>query len=296
MASGARHRRRVGIRWLPLAGLALGLAIGAGILVARSNGSAGGDGGESAIAHVHGLGINPADGRLYVATHHGVFVLGDDGKATRVGKDAQDTMGFTVVSPDKFVASGHPEFSFEPRSVYERPLLGLIESRDSGRTWKTLSLKGEADFHGLVAGHGRIYGWNATTAKFMVSHDGQQWETRSDVALLSFAVDPASSEQIVASGEKGLLVSGDGGRTWQPRPGPAVAFLSWDEGRLWAAEVDGRVFRSTDGGVTWEERTPLPGAAALLAFDGDLYAATPDAEIVRSSDEGRSWRTVYQPS
>jgi hypothetical protein len=61
------------------------------------------------VVHVHGLGINPKDGGLYAATHTGLFVIGD-GTATRVSGRLQDTMGFTVVGPDHFIGSGHPDF------------------------------------------------------------------------------------------------------------------------------------------------------------------------------------------
>jgi hypothetical protein len=61
------------------------------------------------VVHVHGLGINPRDGALFAATHTGLFVIGD-GTATRVTERFQDTMGFTVVGPDYFLGSGHPDF------------------------------------------------------------------------------------------------------------------------------------------------------------------------------------------
>lgn len=291
--SRTRGGRARGV-WLPLVGLALGLATGVAIVAARSNDSASSSGG-AAIAHVHGLGINPADDRLYVATHHGVFVVDDTGDAQRVGEGTQDTMGFTVVGADRFLASGHPDVS--SRQASGSPLLGLIESRDGGETWRTLSLEGVADFHSLVAAHGRVYGWNSSTGNFMVSPDGKQWETRSRVALLSFAVDPADPDRVVASDQQGLLVSGDGGRTWQPEPGPAVAFLSWSDQGLWAAQIEGQVLESPDGGATWQPRRQLPGKAAALLASGDtLYAATQEAGIYRSSDGGRSWRTLYGPS
>ena len=248
------------------------------------------------IAHVHGLGVNPADGRLYVATHHGLFVLDESGQGTKVGTTSQDTMGFTVVGPDHFLASGHPEFSPRPRPLGERPLLGLIESSDAGRTWRTLSLKGEADFHGLAAAHGRTYGWNTTTSQFMVSVDGKTWETRSQVALASFALDPNNADRIVASGDHGQLTSSDGGRTWQPGPGPRQAFLSWEpEGGLWAADAEGQLAHSADGGATWQQRGQLPAPAdALLAHGGRLFLAAEEGIFV-SSDEGRTWRPLYRP-
>lgn len=36
---------------------------------------------EPGVEHVHGLGINPADGSLYVATHTGTFRIPEDGPA-----------------------------------------------------------------------------------------------------------------------------------------------------------------------------------------------------------------------
>src|SRR5918992_2246739 len=60
--------------------------------------------------HVHGLGINPADGSLFIATHTGLFRVGRDSqRAVRVGDRFQDTMGFSVVGADRFLGSGHPD-------------------------------------------------------------------------------------------------------------------------------------------------------------------------------------------
>jgi hypothetical protein len=66
--------------------------------------------GDPGPIHVHGLGINPKDGALFVATHTGLFRApeGQD-KPERVGDRFQDTMGFTVVGPDTFLGSGHPD-------------------------------------------------------------------------------------------------------------------------------------------------------------------------------------------
>ena len=73
--------------------------------------------------HVHGLGINPADGALYVATHTGLFRMerGSDDWPNGSGTRLQDTMGFAVVGPDRFLGSGHPDLRDDLP-----PLLGLI--------------------------------------------------------------------------------------------------------------------------------------------------------------------------
>jgi hypothetical protein len=73
-----------------------------------------GDGGTTSATdagpvHVHCLGVNPADGALFIATHTGLYRAGEgDSKSVRVGDNKQDTMGFTVAGADRFLGSGHP--------------------------------------------------------------------------------------------------------------------------------------------------------------------------------------------
>lgn len=253
---------------------------------------------DTAIAHVHGLGVNPSDGDLYVATHYGVFRIGSDKTARRVGDGAQDTMGFTVAGPDRFLASGHPDLAGMRNGQPTR--LGLIESADAARTWRSRSLSGDVDFHALAFAHDRIYGWDSTSGRFMVSSDGRTWETRSREALSDIAVDPDDAEHIVAAGADGVIDSTDGGRTWAAQGGPALTVLSWDdEAGLFGVDAGGAVQRSTDGGDTWRRLGRLDGEAqALLVRPDVLYAAAADHEgttgIYQSTDQGRTWKLYYQ--
>lgn len=250
------------------------------------------------LAHVHGLGVNPADGQLYAATHFGLFRVPSNGNAERVGGAVQDTMGFTVVGPDRFLASGHPDPKDERlRQPGLPPLLGLIESTDGGRSWEPVSLLGEADFHSLVAAHGDVYGYDSTSGRFMVSSDGKEWETRSQRPIGDFAVDPDSRDHLVATIHGGLAESRDGGRSWEPMDGPRqLAFLSWGANQgLWAVAANGDTYRRVDG--RWESREALSAAPqALLVTDDELYIAVSRGSgtaIYASVDEGRSWRLRY---
>ena len=249
------------------------------------------------VSHVHGLGVDPADGTLYAATHFGLFRVPEQGQAKRVADRFQDTMGFTVTGPNRFLGSGHPDFSDKEmfREGHD-PHLGLIQSTDAGRTWKALSLLGEADFHALAAVHGQVYGYSATDGEFMVSPDGKTWDRRSQIGLVSFAVDPDDPEHIIATTERGLVTSTDGGRTWQPLSAPPLAYLSWEEdGGLWGAGADGGIHRSTDKGTTWEHQGNLPGPPEALLVHGSVhYAAVSDEGIFRSTDGGRSWQVRYR--
>lgn len=254
-----------------------------------------GEGGaEPAAVHVHALGVNPADGALFVATHTGLFRLGrGDRRAERVGDSRQDTMGFTVVGPDRFLGSGHPDLRDDLP-----PLLGLVESRDAGRTWTPVSLLGEADFHALRARGQHVVGYDATGGRVLASDDaGMTWrELEAPEPLLDLAVDPASARRLVATGARGVWGSADGGGTWR-RLSRLTGLLTWPgAGRLYALDSSGRVWLSRDGGGRWQARGRIGGApAALFGLGGPLYAARHDGTIVHSVDGGSTWTVRSRP-
>jgi hypothetical protein len=254
-------------------------------------------GGED-VVHVHGLGVNPADGTVFLATHMGLYRL-DGGRPERVGSSYQDTMGFTITGPDRFLASGHPDLRDRRLRVEGKPpLLGLVESRDGGATWEPRSLLGEADFHALAANDGRVYGWNASTSELMVTADMRTWERLSSIELTSFAVDSGDDRRLVAAAGEGVITSADGGRSWQPVAGaPALIVVAWGDTGVWGVDRSGAVYQSEDG-LSWTERARLQGEPETLDVDGDdLYVAlTEDARSVvrRSTDQGASWDVLYR--
>ena len=293
----APAHRRQSRRWTPVPRLAVVVLVAAaGLAACRSDKAVPA---AASIAHVHGLGINPADGTLYVATHTGTFRVPDDGPVQRVGRSAQDTMGFTVVGPDHFLGSGHPDAAGFRQGKPAR--LGLIESRDAGASWTSRSLSGEADFHALAASRGTTYGWEAGTNRLLASTDGLSWETRSTLQLSALAVDPARPERLVAAGADATLVSSDGGRTWQPIiDAPQLAALSWTPaGTLWGVDATGGAHSSTDGGTTWEAAGRVEGRPVALAATDDRLAVAVSGQddrtaIYESRDQGRTWQLRYR--
>ncbi len=212
----AERRRRSGL----VGALAVAAAVAVSVAVVWSGDGSGSDPDqassalppldfETGVVHVHGLGVDPGDGVLYAATHSGLFRVPAEGKATRVANRAQDTMGFSIVGPGKFIGSGHPDFREDD---VRPPLLGLIESDDRGETWDRISLHGKADFHALHAAHGKVYGYDSTSRTFMVSENRKDWDRRSVLPMADFAVDPIDPDTILATTERGVVRSTDGGR------------------------------------------------------------------------------------
>ncbi len=256
------------------------------------------------LVHVHGLGVNPADDSLLIATHTGLFRLSEGEKAaTRITESRQDTMGFTVVGPNRFLGSGHPDLQ-EMRERNLPPHLGLIESTDAGETWVPVSLAGEADLHVLDAAGTRVYGFDATNARLLVSRDGgSSWNEHAlprGEPLIDFAVDPDDGRHIVATTEIGLFESRTEGRAWSFRS-RALGLLEWPTSeRLYLVSRAGAVRASADAGATWRAIGTLrtEPAAVLATGAGELYVALHDGTVKVSTDGGASWadRSAASPA
>lgn len=121
--------------------------------------------------------------------------------------------------------------------------------------------------------------------------------TTSDYHALAFS--PADPATLFFGHHGGLLVSRDGGRTWEPTPlqgadAMALAAPPSDPDTLYVAGHDVFV-KSTDGGQTWQAvRTNLPGTD-LHGFAADpedaarVYAHVVGAGIFGSHDGGQTW-------
>ena len=251
--------------------------------------------------HVHGLGVNPADNALFIATHTGLYRVAEgERKAERVGERYQDTMGFTIVGPNRFLGSGHPDLD-EAQQKNLPSHLGLIESTDKGENWVSISLLGEADFHVLRFAGERVYGYDASNDRLLVSGDrGRSWdELEKPGPLVDLAVDPTDGRRIVVASagglEEGLFESRDDGETWK-RVNEAVGLLAWPD-RLYLIAGSGRAFTSRDGGRGLEKVGEIGGQPSALVAEGphELYVALHDGTIKGTTDGGATWTVRSRP-
>lgn len=239
------------------------------------------------IAHIHGLGINPSDDSLVIATHTGLFRAppGSE-RVSRIGDRRQDTMGFTIVGPDRFLGSGHPDARDDLP-----PLLGLIRSDDGGEEWEPVSLLGEADFHVLRAQDSHIYGVDSQSGVLLVSSNGgADWRRREPPGvLLDVAIDPADPDRVVASGERGLLLSRDAGASWRPLSTRVVGLLAWTDSLI-VIDSRGGVFKAAGETAELKRVGHVDGQpAALAVHERQLLLATHDNRVLTSDDGGRAW-------
>ncbi|GGX42003.1 F510_1955 family glycosylhydrolase [Streptomyces chryseus] len=275
-----------------------------GLLLAAACSSTGDDstGEASAVpdpgtGHLHGLGVDPADGAVYAAGHLGVFRLTGT-KAIRVADRYQDTMGFTVTGPGTFLASGHP--SPTDRTATS-PHLGLIRSTDAAKTWTTVSAEGEADFHSLQQAGQVLYGFDSQTSQIWASNDqGRTWDRRAQLPIGDLAAHAKKPKEVWATTTDGLVTSGDSGRTFRPVPGaPDLAAIERPApDALVALGADGKVMSSRDG-RTWVAGGALPQGTKPTVLTAvtpmHLLAADVGDRVYESKDAGRSWKVLHRP-
>jgi hypothetical protein len=130
---------RAGLTALALAGVLVGVSANAQAPINQPE-----------VHHIHGLAVDRRDPEiLYIATHTGLVRVRPNASAEWVGSHRFDLMGFTADprAADLVYASGHPDLATYQQSGIGN--LGLLVSRDGGRTWQSFALKGGACHHGL---------------------------------------------------------------------------------------------------------------------------------------------------
>ncbi|MEV4020322.1 F510_1955 family glycosylhydrolase [Nonomuraea angiospora] len=246
------------------------------------------------VGHIHGLGVDPATGKTYVAGHFGLFTL-ENGKLARVGDRDADHMGFTIAGPKTFYASGHP--AADDVAAGQPPHLGLIRSADSGLTWEQVAMAGKADFHALQIAGTTAYGYDSQTGQIWRGQ-GPDLEPAARLDLLDLAAGADAPDRLYATTPDGVKVSADSGKSFEPLKGaPLLSFLDvTGKDSLTGVAPDGQVQTSADRGATWQPAGRLPmQAVAFTAVSAErLLAAAMDGTVYESANGGKSFTTIHQ--
>jgi photosystem II stability/assembly factor-like uncharacterized protein len=256
-----------------------------------------------ANAFIGSIAVDPGDGTVMLGTGLGLFRLKPGAtEAKRVTGELTTPSGSGQVSsnlvvryagPGDLIASGHPEGGSLPEN------LGLMRSRDAGRTWSPVAEVGRSDYHILQVADQSVLGVLADDRKIRVSGDGAHaFEERTPPDTpLDVVFDPADLQRMVVTTKQGVFSSADGGGSWRERDQTPAEQLAWGDGDdVYRADPGGAVKRSEDGGVTWKDAGSVGLAVNELAVDADgaLYASVAGGEVRRSTDDGAHWTRLVK--
>jgi photosystem II stability/assembly factor-like uncharacterized protein len=205
-----------------------------------------------------------------------------------------------------------------PRTVYAGTYFGgVFRSDDAGAHWARPSAPFTASRISSIAvdpGDSQrvvvaLGGPGPALSPLQVSSDGgATWMPATgldnNAPINEVAVSPVDPSFLLAGTVQGLFASHDRGESWQPVPELVLTFPDLREvrfdsaGKAWALSAQGGLFRSADGGATWQERGPgLPPeiTRVSLAIDpsapGALYLALDNGRIEKTADNGATWST-----
>lgn len=214
---------------------------------------------------VNSLEVEPGTGKLLVTTNRGFF------RVDPKGGEPERIRGVVTAKERSVPVGGFLEVlpvgpkallgSGHPDRGGALPeFLGVMRSEDRGRTWTVIARLGEADLHRMVMKGGKLYAFDAVLGA--------------------------------------VLISGDGGRTFQERVTPPEPMVELevdpgDPGRMLLASEQ-TTFRSEDGGNRWRPLARSPGTRLAWPAPDTLYRAEGAGAISVSADGGDSWRPVGQ--
>jgi hypothetical protein len=221
-------------------------------------------------------------------------------------------MGFSATAKH-FYSSGHPARG----SGLVNPL-GVIRSKDGGKTWDTLGLERESDFHLLATSWNTsaIYVWNHAPNSRMrqpglhyTLNDGFVWKPARAAGLkgnpMALAVHPGNATLVAAATASGVYLSRDSGERFEPVASGAQGvsvFFDLDGKQLWYGTFDGqaRLARAPLGGKATSVELPAIGrdAVAYIAQNPakrtEYAIATFEKSVYLSKDSGRTWTAIAE--
>jgi hypothetical protein len=239
----------------------------------------------------HSLSVSPKNANsILLGTHYGLYHSGDGGRTWAFqALSGRDAMNLARPGGQTLWTAGH--------SV-------LAKSTDGGRTWVDVRPSGlpTLDVHGFAVDprdSRTLYAAVAGQGLYRSTDNGVSFRpvsTQVGGAVMALAVTP-SGDVLAGDMQRGLLLSRDGGKTWQrilAQQLMGLALNPRDPTRVLAAGPG--VLLSTDGGRRWRQPLKIAQGAGPIAWSQSkpkvAYVVGFDRTLYRSADGGETWSAV----
>jgi photosystem II stability/assembly factor-like uncharacterized protein len=191
----------------------------------------------------------------------------------------------------------------------------IFRTADGGESWERIPMLdgGGREMFDRVRFADAKHGWIAGRKRVLHTSDGgETWAPTTDPSegrgiwandLLVLGPDAV----VIGAADQKLFITGDGGRSWTraripDARGDVVALGVVPPGQLFAVTStgyhpgEGAIYRSRDGGATWELKASSDaGLLALHFFDERRGVATGVGVAYWTADGGESWSRVIAP-
>lgn len=184
----------------------------------------------------------------------------------------------------------------------------IYTSSDSGTTWEVRTQAGKREWMSVgISGDGSTFmaGVASNGGYLYLSRDnGATWDEKTNFGISSWSYLYASHDgsKLAAVKSSQLVVSEDGGNTWQTRSFQFDWYtplaMSSDGTKLIVKGTNRLLYKSQDGGITWQS-LPTAGVRywsniALSPNGTTIIATADDSSIYISTDGGATWQSRPQ--
>jgi photosystem II stability/assembly factor-like uncharacterized protein len=239
----------------------------------------------------HSLLVAPNDpNRLLLGTHNGLYRSVDGGRSWSFeGLSGKDAMNLARPTDGVIWTAGHNV---------------LARSADGGASWSDVRPTGlpTLDVHGFAVDpkHPQtLYAAIAGQGLYRSTDGGESFARISRTvgpAVMALAVTP-DAHILAGDMQKGLLRSGDDGKTWHRTLAQGVMGLALNPADPKQAIATGSaIFVSRNQGESWREALPLSGGAGPVAWSPSnpkiAYVVSFDKTLYKTTNGGATWHPV----
>ncbi len=234
------------------------------------------------LSHIHAVKVHKD--KIILGTHEGVYQYLDEKSVQRISTETFDVMGLAISSKG-FFASGHPGKG----SKFPEPV-GLLSSADGGKSWTTVALSGEVDFHTLETSGSEFYGADSGSGQLMYSSNGgKSWVKRGVNSYTDIAPNPSKRASVVAVKDGKLFQSTDALKSVKELKTPfVVESIDWIKGSLIASSGKD-LYQSNNAGKSWKKLVTMPSAISSVTQSNKFIAFVMGSSIYASRDSGKSF-------
>jgi len=267
------------------------------------------------LEHIHGLGYSTDGKQMIIPAHDGLKTYSEGHWGSAEG-EKHDYMGFSSVD-DGFYSSGHPASGSDKKNPF-----GIVKSTDEGKTFETLDLYEEIDFHMMGVGYKShaIYVINPQpnsrmdyTGLYYSTDETKKW-TKSAMKGISeeptaLAVHPSNETVLAIGTQSGVYLSKDYGQNFEKvfSKGQATSLYFKTNGTLFVGGYDKQAYLvelnvennlseeinipdiKEEDAIAYISGNPVNGKEmAFATFKKDVYVSYDKAtQWIKVADQGK---------